>query len=1064
MLERILDFATRQRFLMVLLGVAIAALGLWSFTRLPIDAVPDITNNQVVVNTAAPALSPQEVDKQISVPIQTAMAGIPGVQEVRSLSNYGLSQITIIFDDDVDIYRARQMVTERITDAKDRLPQGTATPTLGPVATGLGEIFMYAVEATGPKADGKPYSLTDLRMIQEWEVRPQLRTVKGITEINTIGGYERQYEVTPDPMKMVARGFSFKDITDALSANNSNTGGGYIEHNGDQYLVRSIGLIANEEDIRNVKVGSRDGAPVLIRDIASVAIGHELRTGGGTLNGHEAVICTAIMLMGENSRAVAQRVNDKLRVIGRSMPVGVKLIPLYDRTFLVDATLHTVRENLFEGAILVAAILLLFLGNFRAAFIVALAIPLSMLFAAFGMVTGKISANLMSLGAIDFGIIIDGAVVMIENIMRRLSIKQHEAGRPLQADERIQTIREAAVEVRRPTLFGELIIAIVYLPILTLSSIEGKMFVPMAGVVLLALLGALILSFTLMPALAALLLRGKISETDNAIVRGAKSAYEPVLTSALNAPWAIVVVSVLLLAGAGRLAWSLGGEFIPKLKEGAIAIEGERVFSIGLTQSLAMEMKVEKTFLKEFPDEIQNIFSRTGTAEIATDPGLVNSSDIFIILKPREEWKKARTQDELSDKMKAVMGKLPGEGGNFKQPIELRFDDMISGIKEDVAVKVFGDDLDQIYFYGSQIKDVLKQIPGSKDIKLEPPDGLPVLDIDLDRKAIARLGLNVKDVQDTISTAMGGSVAGQIIEGDRFFDMVVRLPDKIRQNIESIRNIPIALPAGSAPEIELASAGSSVTGSTLPAFVPLSNVAKVSISEKPIQITRENGKLMLPVKCNVAGRDLTSFVAEAQQKVDAKVHLRDGYWYEWGGSFENYISAIDRLKIVVPLSLVLIFILLYGAFNSIKDALLVFTGVPLALTGGVLSLWLRGIPFSITAAVGFIALSGVAVLNGLVMLTFINQLRREGRAVRAAIIEGCLARLRPVLMTALVASLGFVPMALATGMGAEVQRPLATVVIGGVISSAALTLFVLPVLYWLVHQEPQMNTDEHRSN
>jgi cobalt-zinc-cadmium resistance protein CzcA len=1053
MLERILEFATRQRLLMVLLGIAIAALGFWSFTKLPIDAVPDITNNQVVINTAAPALSPEEVDKQISVPVQTAMAGIPGVQEIRSLSNYGLSQITVIFDDDVDIYRARQMVTERIADARDRLPQGIAAPTLGPIATGLGEIYMYAVEATGPKPDGKPYSLTDLRMIQEWEVRPQMRTVRGITEINTIGGFERQYQVMPDPMKMVARGISFKDITDALAANNTNTGGGYIEHNGDQLLVRSIGLISNEEDIRNIKIATRDGIPVQVRDIATVSIGHELRTGAGSLNGHEAVICTAIMLMGENSREVAQRVNDKLAAINRTMPPGVKLIPLYDRTLLVDATLHTVRDNLFEGAILVAAILLVFLGNLRAAFIVALAIPLSMLFAISGMVSGKISANLMSLGAIDFGMIVDGAVVMIENIMRRLSIHQHAAGRPLEFDERIQTIREAAIEVRRPTLFGELIIAIVYLPILTLTGIEGKMFAPMAGVVLLALLGALVLSFTLMPAMAAVLLRGRMSEGDNAVVRWAKAAYEPSLTTAMKMPVVVIAVSIALLVGTGWLAWTLGGEFIPKLKEGSIAIEGERVFSIGLTQSVAMETKLEKTFLKEFPDEIENIFGRTGTAEIATDPGLPNSTDIFVTLKPRDQWKKAKTQDDLANQMKQVMDKLPGEGGNFKQPIELRFDDMISGIKQDVAVKVFGDDLDHIFYYGSQIKDVLNTVNGHSDVKVEPPDGLPVMDIELDRKAIARLGLNVKDVQDTISTAMGGTVAGQIIEGDRFYDLVVRLPDKLRQDVDALSSIPVALPADSnSAETQLASAGGSVIGSTLPAFVPLSTVAKIRISEKPIQISRENGKLMVPVKCNVKGRDMASFVAEAQQKVNLKVHPRDGYWTEWGGSFENYISAINRLKIVVPLALALIFILLYCAFNSAKHALLVFTGVPLALTGGVLSLWLRGIPFSISAGVGFIALSGVAVLNGLVMLTFINQLRRDGRPLREAIVEGCLARLRPVLMTALVASLGFVPMALATGMGAEVQRPLATVVIGGVISAALLTLIVLPVLYLLVHR------------
>ena len=1059
MLERLLGFAINQRMFMVIIGIGVAALGIVNFTKLPIDAVPDITNNQVQINTVVSALSPLEIEKQITFPIESAMGGIADVAQVRSLSRYGLSQVTVIFDDSVDIYRARQLVNERLVEAKESLPAGVGAPMMGPVATGLGEIYMWAVEAIGPKPDGTPYTPADLRTIQEWVVKPQLRIVPGVTEINTIGGFEKQYHVTPDPMKMISYGISFRELLEALENNNSNVGGGYIEHGGEQYLIRSTGLIRSIDDIRNIMLGAHEGTPFFVKDVAGVELGHELRTGAATLNGKETVIGTAIMLIGENSRVVSKRVDQKLEALNKTLPEGVKTTTLYDRTYLVDATLHTVSKNLVEGAVLVIFILFLMLGNFRAAFIVALAIPLSMLFAVTGMVHEKISGNLMSLGAIDFGLVVDSSVILIENIMRRLAERQHELGRTLTKPERIQLVKGASIEVRKPTLFGELIIGIVYLPILTLTGIEGKMFVPMAQVVLLALLGALFLSFTIIPALAALLLSGKITEKEIFVIRWSKALYRPVLEYALKLRWIVVAAAVVLLAGCGFLASRLGSEFAPRLGEGAFAIEGSRLPSISLTTSVAMECKVEAALQKSFPDEIAMIYARTGTAEVATDPMGPNASDIYIMLKPQSEWKKADSIEDLSEAMEAVLHNYPGENGEFSQPIELRMNELISGVKSEIAIKVYGDDMDTMLTYANKIAAIIKNVKGSNNIKVEQVSGLPVVTIDIDRKAIARYGLNVKDVQDVVKTAMAGSSAGQVVEGDRRFDLVVRLPENIRQDLSALKSLLIPIPkdddshAGGTGD-KLAMLGAPAGISNMPGYLPLSTLASITVAEGPNQITREDGKRRIVVQCNVRGTDMGTFVNEAQLQIDKQIgRLPEGYWIGWGGQYENLIAARERLSVVVPVALGLIFLLLFVTFNSIKHSILVFSGVPLALTGGVLALWLRDLNFSISAGIGFIALSGVAVLNGMVMMTFINQLFSEGRPLREAVVQGSLLRLRPVLMTALVASLGFVPMAVAHGTGAEVQRPLATVVIGGLISATLLTLVVLPVLYFLTHRD-----------
>jgi cobalt-zinc-cadmium resistance protein CzcA len=1054
MLDRLIRFSIAQRGLVVLGVLAVILLGVVNFGRLPIDAIPDITNVQVQINTAVSALSPVEVEQRITFPIETAMSGIPRVQNVRSLSRYGLSQVTVIFEDGTDIYFARQLVNERLQEAKENLPPGLSEPKMGPIATGLGEVYFWAIEAdsTARKEDGQPYTLADLRTIQDWIVKPQVRTIPGVTEVNSIGGYERQFHVTPDPAKLLAHGLSFRDVFQALADNNANAGAGYIEHHDEQYLIRSTGLVTEMDEIRDIVVGGGDGVPVRIRDVAEVSIGKDLRTGAAMLNGQEAVVGTAIMLVGENSRAVSHRVGAKMEEVNRSLPPGVRATTIYDRTNLVDATLETVRKNLMEGAILVIAILFVLLGNLRAALIVALAIPLSMLFAVTGMVQGKISGNLMSLGAIDFGLVVDGAVVMTENIVRRLGARQHRLGRVLTRSERLDEAYEGAREVARPTLFGVGIIMVVYLPILTLSGIEGKMFRPMAETVLLALLGSLIFAFTVVPALLGLLLRGKVAEKENRVMHAAVSLYRPVLEASLRWRWPVVAGGIALVAVCGVLASRMGSEFVPSLKEGTITVQPLRMPSISLTKSVEMQKQVEDLLLREFPDEIERTFSRIGTAEIATDPAGPDHSDGNLMLRPQKEWKRAKSQDELAAEVQKVLQALPGQNYEITQPIQLRFNELISGIKSDLAVKVFGDDVEVMKTQAQKVAAILGQIRGASDVRVEQVSGLPVLTITIDRAAISRYGLNVSDVHAVIETAIGGSTVGQVFEGDRRFDLVVRLPEEIRTDIHALKDLPIPLASnlgGGGPQ--LASLGHDTDVSA--AYVPLGSVASISTNEGPNQIGRENGKRRVVVTANVRGRDIGSFVEEAQGRIGAEVSLPPGYWTTWGGQFENMLAARERLTFVVPLALGLIFLLLFTTFGSIRHAILVFTGVPLALTGGVIALLLRGIPLSISAGVGFIALSGVAVLNGLVMVTFIRSLHMEGMPLNEAILTGSRTRLRPVLMTALVASLGFVPMAVAHGTGAEVQRPLATVVIGGIVSSTFLTLVVLPALYSLFHKK-----------
>lgn len=1062
MIDNILHFAIRQRFLVILLTIGIAALGMWNFSRLPIDAVPDITNVQVQVNTSVTGLSPLEIEQRITFPIESAMVGLPGVEQVRSLSRYGLSQVTVVFEDGTEIYHARQLVNERLAGVRGSLPDGLAEPVMGPISTGLGEIYLWSVEATGPKPDGTTYTPMELREIQDWIIRPQLRTVPGVTEVNSIGGYEKQFHVTPTPAKLMAYGISFREFFARIAENNVNVGAGYIEHKGEQYLIRATGLVRTLEDIQSIIIGSHDGVPTYVKDVATVGLGKELRTGAATENGAEAVVGTAIMLFGENSRTVLRAVDAKMQTINKTLPANVQARTLYDRTYLVDATLHTVEKNLTEGAILVIAVLFLLLGNIRAAFIVALAIPLSMLFAITGMVQNKISGNLMSLGAVDFGIIIDGAVVMVENIIRRLGEAQHNLGRKLSLSERADLSFSAAKEVARPTAFGVAIIMIVYLPILTLTGIEGKMFRPMAEVVLLALAGALILSFTAIPALCVLGLGGKISEKENFLLIFIKRGYEPLLHWALQRRTPIALGAGGLVVATTVIAFRLGSEFVPKLSEGALALQPSRIPSISLTSSVAMQARVETVLRERFPDEVALVFARTGTAEVATDPMGPNLSDTYIMLHPREQWKKAASQEELAEEIEKVIANLPGQNFEFSQPIELRFNELIAGVRAELAVKIFGDDLQRLAEAGNKVAVALNAVPGAADVKVEQVSGLPVLTVDIDRAAIARFGQNVSDVQSIVEIAMGGKSAGEVFQGDRRFDLVVRMPEDLRLDLEQLARLPIPLPPQE-PEKNIKRANLLESAEPRPAYVPLSRLARIELQEGPNQISRENGKRRIVVSANVRGRDLGSFVAEAQQKIDTAVKLPEGYWITWGGQFENLIAARERLTVVVPLALFLIFLLLFASFHSVRLAALVFTGVPLALTGGVVALWLRDMPFTISVGVGFIALSGVAVLNGLMLVSFIRELRTEGLSVEEAVVQGCLKRLRPVLMTALVASLGFVPMALATSMGAEVQRPLATVVIGGILSSTFLTLVVLPAIYGWFDPGHTQNAEEKNS-
>jgi heavy metal efflux system protein len=1049
MLERILQFSIRQRWLVLIGTLAMAVFGAYNYTKLPIDAVPDITNVQVQVNTEAPGYSPFEAEQRVTFPVETAMAGLPRLQETRSISRYGLSQVTVVFEDGTDIYWARQLINERVQEVKAQLPPGLE-PTMGPIATGLGEIYLWTVEAKeGARTEaGQPYSGSDLRTIQDWIVRPQLKTVPGVADVNSIGGFTKQYHVTPYPEKLLAYGLTFKDVIEALSRNNTNVGAGYIERRGEQYLIRAPGQVQDLADIQRIVVGTHQGTPIRLDSVAGVQLGQELRTGAATHDGREAVLGTVFMLTGENSRTVSQRVAAKMEEVNRSLPAGVEAKTVYDRTTLVDATIETVQHNLAIGALLVIGILFWFLGNVRAAIITACVIPLSMLFTITGMVERGISGNLLSLGALDFGIIVDGAVIIVENCMRRLAIRQRELGRLLTRAERFDVVFEASREVRRATMFGELIIMIVYLPILTLTGIEGKMFYPMAFTVLAALFGAMILSVTFVPAAVAIFVTGRVSESESLPVRWASRLYEPALRVVLQHRAITVATASVLVLLSGAMATRLGSEFLPSLDEGDLLVHALRIPGTSLTTAVDMQHTLERKF-KTYP-EVDYIFSKIGTAEIATDPMPPSVADTYVMLKPRDQWPDPkRPKADFVAQLQKDLPLVPGNNYEFIQPIQMRFNELIAGVRSDIAVKVFGDDTEVLAEVGQQIESVLGSVPGASDTKLEQTTGLPLLTIKLKKDEMARLGLNVADVQDVIEVAFGGKAVGQVFEGDRRFDIVVRLPEELRSNMEEMTRLAIPLPAGSrragAGDIALASASGSV--------VPLGAVAEIEIAPGPNQVSRENGKRRVVVTANVRGRDIGSFVAEAEQRIRDGVAVPAGYWIAWGGQFEQLISARQRLQIVVPIALLLIFGLLYATFGTVREALLVFTGVPLALSGGVMFLWLRGIPFSISAAVGFIALSGVAVLNGLVMITFIDKLREQGQSLDDAVMHGAIARLRPVLMTALVASLGFLPMMLATGRGAEVQRPLATVVVGGILSSTALTLLVLPVLYRLFARE-----------
>jgi len=998
--------------------------------------VPDITNVQVQINTEAPGYSPLEAEQRITFPVETALYGLPNLSYTRSLSRYGLSQVTVVFEEGTDIYFARNLINERLGAIKSALPPGLE-PEMGPIATGLGEIFMYTVEALpgATQADGSPLDATALREIQDWIIKPQLAQVPGVIEVNTIGGYDKQYHVTPSPQRLLEFGITVDELVSTLRANNTNRGAGYIERNGQQLLVRSPGQLATIGDIEQVVIANRDGVPVRVADVAEVAIGKELRTGAATRDGKETVMGTAMMLVGENSRAVAQAVAEKLEAIQPSLPDGVKVEAVYDRTALVDKAIATVEKNLLEGALLVIVVLFLLLGNLRAALITAAVIPLSMLATITGMVRSGVSANLMSLGALDFGLIVDGAVIIVENCIRRLSQAQHQG--QLALKERLQLVFEATNEVIRPSLFGVAIITVVYLPIFALTGVEGKMFHPMAATVVMALLAAMVLSLTVVPAAVAVFMGGKISEKESPVISGAKSLYRPALRVAMRFRWLVLGGATTLVAVCLWLATTLGSEFIPQLDEGDIALHALRIPGTGLEQSIEMQSQLEER-LKAF-GEVDKVFAKIGTPEVATDPMPPSVADNFVILKPRSQWPNPdKTKDELVAEMAAAVEMLPGNKYEFTQPIEMRFNELISGVRADLGIKVFGDDLDQLLASANDVLEVVESMEGAADARVEQVTGLPMLSVHPKRMALSRYGLTVDDLQDLVAAGVGGENAGLIYEGDRRFQLVVRLPEDIRRDVDSLADLPVPLPDGG--------------------YVPLSEVAELELAPAPNQISRENGKRRVVVTANVRDRDLGGFVEEAQARIADDVDLPAGYWLDYGGTFEQLQSASQRLAIVVPVTLAIILALLVMAFGSLKDALIIFTGVPLALTGGVLSLWLRDMPLSISAGVGFIALSGVAVLNGLVMIAFIRDLWHEQGDLMKAIVEGALIRLRPVLMTALVASLGFVPMALNTGTGAEVQRPLATVVIGGIISSTLLTLFVLPVLYALLHGRSASNS------
>lgn len=1036
-MNALINFAVHRRWLILAGTLLLVAIGLYSAQKLSVDAVPDITNIQVQINTQAPGYSPLETEQRITYGIENAMSGLPKLDYTRSLSRYGLSQVTVIFEEGTDIYWARQQIAERLQQLRSDLPPGLE-PELGPIASGLGEIFSYSLEAApdARKADGSPYTLEDLRTLQDWLVRPQLMKVKGLTEINSIGGFEREYQVAPIPGKLLAYKVTLADIIRALKANNQNIGAGYIERNGEQWLVRSPGQLQSIADIEALVVTKRDDAPVRIKDLAEVSFGRELRTGAATINGRETVLGTAMMLLGANSQEVSKAVAAKLAQVNLSLPSGVSAKAVYNRSTLVDKTLSTVKTNLFEGAVLVIVVLFTLLGHLRAALIAALVIPLSMLFAITGMAANKVSGNLMSLGAIDFGLIVDGAVIVVENCLRRLSLAGKRLGRALTLEERLLEVRDATGEVLSPAVFGVMIIMLVYLPLFALQGVEGKMFEPMAFTVIFALLGALILSVTFVPAAIAILVTGPVNEKPSRLMSLAHRVYRPLLNHSMRRPGVVLAVALSLVLGAGFQASRLGSEFLPKLDEHDIALHALRIIGTDIDQSVAMQKQLELEILT-LP-EVARVFSKIGTPEVATDPMPPNVADTFVMLKPRSQWPdpnkpKAQFFDELYERVQSV----PGNNYELTQPIEMRFNELIAGTRADVALRIYGDNLDTLSDLGERAGALLEQVPGSQSARLEQVDGLPILSIEPQRDHLALLGLTVADIQESVQTAVGGVQTGLIYEGDKRFKLLVRMSEDYRHNPELLARLPVALNSSMNEEL---------------AYVPLGEVAKIVETTGPNQIKRRDGKRNVVVTANVEGRDLGGYISDVQSLMAEQLDLPEGYYLQYGGTFEQLQSAKARLSLVVPLTLLLIFGLLYSLFNSLRDSAIVFTGIPLALTGGIVALTLRDMPFSISAAVGFIALSGISVLNGVVMLSFIRQLRDQGRDLAESVLEGAQSRLRPVLMTALVAGLGFVPMAFNIGIGAEVQRPLATVVIGGILSSTLLTLVVLPALYLITYR------------
>lgn len=1036
--DRIIQFSINNAIWVMMFVIAWIGVGIYSYQKLSIDAVPDITNVQVQINSQANGFTAPEVEQRITYPIENAMSGIPNLEQTRSISRYGLSQVTIIFKDGTDIYWARQLINQRLQEAKSALPD-SIDPQMSPISTGLGEIYQWVVKAepNAKKADGSAYSAMDLREIQDWIIRPQLQRVQGVAEVNSIGGYNKTYVVSPDLTRLQQLQIPLTDLQDALQNNNENRGAGFIEENGQQLTVRVPGILTSIQDIQNVTVATKNGLPIRVADVASVSIGHDLRTGGATYNGQETVLGIAMMMMGENSKTIAKAIDDKVQEIQRSLPQGVVIETVYDRSSLVDKAIKTVAKNLIEGAILVIVILFIFLGNFRAALITACIIPLAMLFTLTGMAEQKISANLMSLGALDFGIIVDGAVVIVENCIRRLAEAQHLKGRLLTRSERFTEVFLAAKQARRPLIFGQIIIMVVYLPIFALAGVEAKMFHPMAMTVVLALLGAIILSVTFVPAAVALFVTGEVKEKESRWMMTLKKGYAGLLDKAYAFRYVVVTAAVSILILTSAIATRVGSEFAPQLSEGDFALQLMRAPSTGIEESLKIQENVEKQLLKAFP-EIKAIFARTGTAEVATDVMPPNISDGTVLLKPHDQWPNPKeTIDELRTRMLQFVNQIPGNNSEFSQPIELRFNELISGVRSDIGVKVFGDDMQILNQEAEKIAQQLRSIPGASEVKVEQTNGLPLLNVDVDHALAAQYGLSVKSIQDIVAASIGGQSVGQILQGDRRFDFVIRLQENMRTP-QQLAQLPIRLPNGG--------------------LIQLQDVAKVENILGLAQVSRENGKRRVIVTANVRDRDLGSFVQEMQSKL-AQQKLPSGYWLGYGGQFENLASATARMQIVVPMALIMIFVLLMAVFSNFKDSLLVFSGVPFALSGGLVALWLRDIPLSMSAGVGFIALSGVAVLNGLVMLTFIKELRAT-LDVHAATWKGAVLRLRPVLMTAFVASLGFIPMALATGTGAEVQRPLATVVIGGIISSTILTLVLLPVIYrWM--NEDKTKSVEH---